>query len=345
MQAPYKSLILVLVTATLSLTLPQGANSQQSIPPGRVTHRQFTPVEVAPAKVQPAAGKECLTAQTTDKSAPTYTYPVLFPLWHKNGHCDPEVDYFFGETDKFNAAEQAQYLYNAQQSASVISADLLTSTFQPGLQIVLAGSVTAGSSSGGTTTTTTTTSSARPRDTTTTTSSSTDSAATAISKLESGGDFNLRFVLPLLWTSKGSASVTGNLTPNIGFNVNGLSSQNTITDTTQYALNVPVEFYGQLASTAKSSTPAVVFLDVKPQGEFISKTLATKLGPSVPTAMFLGEASLGIEFVQKIRISGQYVYGNASIFKSASTTTTTTSAAGMPTSKIGGFHLVVSFSK
>jgi len=58
--------------------------------------------------------------------------------------------------------------------------------------------------------------------------------------------------------------------------------------------------------------------------------------------MFLGEASAGIEFASKVRVSMQYVYGNASIFKSASTTATSTTST--PTSKIGGFHLVVSFS-
>ena len=396
MQAKYRLLSLALSAAAVSLLLPQTTQAQ-SIPPGRVTHRQFqsknkaqegndnksnsgekptvanpTPApangQPADANVAPAVPNQvsvdakgnpvdakgnlidakgnpiCRPIPPKDPSAPDYAYPKWFPLWGKNCHTDAEVEYFFSEGDKlFSAAEQAQYLYNAQQSASVISADLLTATFQPGLQAVLAGSVTAGSSNGSTTTTTTTTNSAFPRDTTTTTSSSsTDSAATAISKLESGGDFNLRFVLPMLWASKGSASVTGNLTPNVGFTVNGLTAQNTITDSTEYSLNVPAEFYGQLTSTANSSTQAALFVDLKPQGEFISKTVAAKLGPSVPTAMFLGEASAGIEFAQKVRVSMQYVYGTASIFKSSSTATPT---ASTPTSKIGGFHLVVSFSK
>jgi len=280
MHATHRLLAIAIAAATLALLIPPTADAQ-SMPPGRVTHRQFkTPPKATTQSANDnkidANGNPICKPTPKGDDAPEYAYPAWFPLWGKNCHSDDEVEYFYSEGDKlFSAAEQVRYLYNAQQSASVISADLLTATFQPGLQAVLAGSVTAGSSNGSTTTTTTTTSSALPRDATTTTAtSSTDSAATAISKLESGGDFNVRFILPLLWASKGSASITGNLIPNVGFTVNGLTAQNTITDATEYSFNVPAEFYGQLTSTAKSSTAAALFVDLKPQGEFISKTLA-----------------------------------------------------------------------
>ena len=244
----------------------------QSFPAGQVTFRQFASVNVPDNRKamleDQTKNSKCSAPTAADKSG-SYTYPAWFPLWWKGCHSDLQVQNFFKESGPINAGEAAKYLYNAQQSASVINADLLTATFQPGLQAVLAGSATSGS--GNSTSNSTPTSSAvAPRasgsTSSSTTSTSSDSVATAVSKLENGGDFNMRFPLPLLWTKNGSASVSGQLTPNLGFSVNGLSAQNTITDSTQYTLNIPLEFYGQLASTQSSSTPAVLFLDVKPAG-------------------------------------------------------------------------------
>jgi hypothetical protein len=275
--------------------------------------------------------------------ATEYSYPSWFPLWWTGCHSDEQVKDFFTQGERVIAGNQAQYQYNAQQSASTVSADLLTTWFTPGIQAVLSGSATSGNS-GGTTTTTTTTS----RGTTTTAATSTDSVDTAVAKLENGGDFNVRFPLPILSTSnaQGIASLTGQVTPNVGFTVNGLSSQVTITDSTQYSFNLPFELYGQLKSSASASTPATLFFDLRPAGEFLSKPLAVALGPSVPTAMFLGQAAAGIEFSQRIRVSFQYVYGNASVYQSSASTSTgtgTTSSA-TPTKNISGFHLVVSFA-
>jgi cell division septation protein DedD len=286
-----------------------------------------------------------------------YEYPAWIPLWRPGCHADDQIENFFSQSGLLTAGNAAKYEYNAQQSASVINADLLTTTFQPGIQLVLAGSATSGSSGALNTTTTSSTTSTSVHltphaaattgtATTTTSTSSSDSASTAVSKLESGGDFNLRIPLPLLAAQKGPTSITGQLTPNIGFLVNGLTSQNTITDSTQYSFNLPLELYGQLTSTTNAATPAVAFFDVKPAGEFLSKTLAQKLGPSVPTAMFLGEAAIGVEFAKKVRISAQYVYGNASVYQSSSSTSTSggTTSSTTPTKSVSGFHLAVSFA-
>jgi hypothetical protein len=295
--------------------------------------------------------------KTSDSSKVLYQYPPLIPLWRAGCHADDQIENFFSQGGLLTAGNAAKYEYNAQQSASIINADLLTTTFQPGIQLVLAGSATSGSSGSLSTTTTSTTSAmlsaVMPRAaattgaaTTTTSTSSSDSVSTAVSKLESGGDFNLRIPLPLLAAQKGPTSITGQLTPNIGFLVNGLTSQNTITDSTQYSFNLPLELYGQLTSTTNAATPAVAFFDIKPAGEFLSKTLAQKLGPSVPTGMFLGEAAIGVEFAKKVRISAQYVYGNASVYQNSASTSTSggTAATATPTQTVSGFHFAVSFA-
>lgn len=301
------------------------------------------------SEIPPASKTKCTTKPsvdpTTNQDMVTYTWSSFFPLWRTGCNSDAQINAFFATEGSISAVDKVQYIYNAQQSASIINADLLTATFKPGMQMVLAGSAVSGSgnssgtSSGSGAVT-------RPFDSTGSPAPSTDSVATTVAKLESGGDFNLRFPMPLLWWNKSAANLTGQFTPNVGFNVNGLSAQNNITDSTQYTVNLPIEFYGQLNSTSGSPTAAILFFDIKPAGQFISKTLAAKLGSSVPTAMFLGQASAGVEIAQKVRVSLQYIYGNASIYQSGSANTSVAATTPQsPTTRVGGFHLAVSFSK
>lgn len=321
----------------LSCAVIASAAAAQTNPPGTDSRRLPSPKQTAAQQVQP---QQPSPGPPSTPAAPTYSYPTWFPLWASDNHTAEKMKYYFGQ-DRFATGSAANYQYNAQQSASIVDADLLTTWFSPGIEVVLAGSATSGSSSGTTTTTTTSGGS------TSTTSASTDSVDTAVAKLENGGDFNLRAQLPLLWKpfSNNVGDVSGQFVPNLGFYVNGLSSQTTITDSTQYSFNLPVEFWGQWNSLSGAPVGAVFFVDVKPAGEFISKDLAAKLGPSVPRAMFLGQAAAGIEFAQKVRLSFQYVYGNASIYQSsASGSSTGGSSSTTPTEGVKGLHLVISFS-
>jgi len=82
---------------------------------------------------------------------------------------------------------------------------------------------------------------------------------------------------------------------------------------------------------------AILFLDVKPAAELISSQLAKKIGLTSERGFFLGQASLGLEFAQSFRISLQYLYGPEQIY-------VTPDSSGTTKSRIGGFHLAVSFS-
>jgi hypothetical protein len=274
---------------------------------------------------------------TPTKASPNFQYPYRFLLPLVGPGCTNDaIQNFFSVNGSTQTVNNVQYLYNAQQSASQLGADLLTATFAPGVQAVLAGTATAGTSQS-------TTSSSSGTATTTTT----DSVATAVAKLQSGGDFNVRFPMPILYVATTHGSVEGLFSPNVGFNINGFSGQSTITEATEYSLNLPFEVYAQTASisgSSNSNTAATLFLDLKPAGEFISSALAKSLGPSVPKSFFLGQASVGIEFAQSVRISFQYIYGNPKIYQSASTTTTSTTSATPATTTMNGFHLSVSFS-
>ena len=288
------------------------------------------------------ADYKCRIVSVDSNGNPVYDYRAWLPL-HGTGCDDSAKLYYFqvGKTATF--ANQAQYLYNAEQSTSQVNADLMTATFSLGFQAVLAGTATAGSSqpAASSSSTTTTPSIARRHDSTSTSSTSTtDSVATTVSKLEQGGDFNLRFPYPLFYGAKAAAGITGviTMTPNVGFSLNGVSGQNTITETTNYSLNVPLELYGQLNASPASPTQATIYGDVKYGGEWISQPLAQKIG--LPQVFGLGVASAGIEFAKSVRIGMQYYFGPHQAYCAPNTSGTCTPA----TASVNGFHLVVSFS-
>ena len=297
-------------------------------------------------------------AEAASKSKTTatviYNRPIGLPLFHKGCHDDAQILAYFAASHKADAANSVQYLYNAQQSASAITGDLITSTFEPGIQAILAGTATVGS---GTSSTTTSGSSATRfgtkafADASSSSATSTDTVDTTLAKLQNGGDFNLRVPVPLLFAHNDNWSIAANTSPNVGFALNKFGGQQTITEATEYSANFPAEFYAQAGSVkdpSGDSVAAVGFFDARVSGEWISSVLAHKLGTASSTFFPIVQIAGGIEFEQKFRISLQYIYstpefcqvsGGASCSSSGSGSTGTTSSA-----KINGFHLAVSFS-
>jgi hypothetical protein len=274
---------------------------------------------------------------------PTYRYSAILPLAGKG--CDADaIQYYYQVGKSFTYVGQAQYLYNAAQSTSQVNADLMTATFMPGFQVVLAGTGTAGSSQPSS-------SPANPSvskpllsrvstgSAQTTTTSTTDSVATTVSKLEQGGDFNLRFPYPLVFTTNSVYSITLTPVPNVGFMINGISGQNTITNVTNYSFNFPLDLYGELESmNIANQVPAVIYGDVKYGGEAISQQLSQAIGTA--RVFGIGVASFGIQFANSVRVGGQYYFGP----KQAYCLPTTTGGCTSEGSNINGFHFVVSFT-
>jgi hypothetical protein len=273
------------------------------------------------------------TSTVGGQTVETYDYRFWLPTMGKTCSTDA-IEHFFSVASTTTAANKIQYLYNAQQSTSQLNGDLLTATF-PGFQAVLAGTATSGtgqSSSGQGTSST-------PNSTTTTT----DSVSTAVAKIQAGGDFNVRFPVPVFYTSTGSFALYGLTSPNLGFNISGFSGQNTITEASEYTVNLPFEVYSQLYSFEKDSNgnpAAAFFFDAKPGLDIISPDMATKIGLTGSRAFYLGQESAGIEFSNGIRLSFQYIQGPKQIYQTTNSSGTTSTT----TTKIGGFHLAVSFS-
>jgi len=314
----------------------------QSFPAGQVTYRARThsPATTAGHDFEAFVSKISDLSKASDKSGrcrydtadpknkSAYTYATWFPTLG-TGCLSPLILNYFGVENSAVGANGVQYLYNAQQSTSQVNADLFTATFGLGFQAVLAGTATAGSSQ---------TTPASSSGTTTSSSTQTDSVATAVSKIENGGDFNLRFPFPVVSHFGNGYALDGRLVPNLGFNINKFGAQDTITESTEYTFNIPLELYAQTTSIDPNN-PAIAFFDIKPSGEVISSALAQSIGITGSRAFFLGEAAVGVEFAQKVRVSLQYFVGPHQIYQTMSSTGATTTAT-----HIGGFHLAVSFS-
>jgi len=294
---------------------------------------------------------------------PQYDYDFRNGLAPLNGDsCDSDaVESFFSVSGPAVAASNAQYQYNAELSTSQLTAQLLTGTlgnkwkrFLP-LQLVLSGTATNSSGTSNTNTSSAQNSSGASNirkkvspaaATGSAASDSTDPAATAAAQLQAGGDFNISAPIPLFnYASKSNTGFAAQVlfSPNLGFNINGFSGQNTITQATEYAGNLPFEFYIQTRSNESDSNgvaSAIFFLDVKPSIELISSALSQNIGPGTQGRSFLGQASVGIELSQRIRISGQYSYSSKDIFNSNASSGSSTTT---PQSH-NGFHFVVSFS-
>jgi hypothetical protein len=253
----------------------------------------------------------------------TYT----FTLWFPTAGCSPDgVTDFFKVSGAISIINSVHYLYNPNQSTNQIGADFFTVTFPLGFQSVFSGTATAGSS--------------QPSGTSITTTS-TESVSTAVSKLEQGGDFNVRFPFPILYHVTSKYGVYMLTSPSVGFNVNGLTGQNTVTESTEYNINVPLEFYAQTASIEQTqgSSDALLYVDLKPAAEVVSPAFATAIGLKSNRYFFLAQAAAGIEFHNSVRVGFQYFFGPSQVYQVPTATGTVTK-----TGKVGGIHLVVSFS-
>jgi hypothetical protein len=247
---------------------------------------------------------------------------------------------FFNVTKNATFGNTVSYLYNPKVGANQFSSDLLTAVFPQGFQVVLAGTgtVPTGQSSSGTTT--------PPASQTTS-----DPVALAVQKIESGGDFNLRFSLPVLSTLPKSTVWSTYLQPNVGFVLGNTSTQSNsagaqvqYSSSNQYVISLPFESYFATSSITGDNTngltTATLFADLRYGGYILSPEYQKTIG--IPNRIFqLGQASAGINFAGSFRIGVQYFFGGpnqAYVLANASGQTTNVNTS------IKGFHFVLTYS-
>ena len=265
---------------------------------------------------------------TSTGSQESYTFKAWFPV----AGCSPEaITNFFKVSGAISIVNTVHYLYNPNQSTNQIGSDLFTATFPLGFQSIFSATATQGASQSINTQTSSSAAS----------TSSTAAVSTAVSKLEQGGDFNVRFPYPILYHVTSSYGLYMLTSPSVGFTLNKLSGQNTVTDSTEYNVNIPLEFYAQTASIEQTqgSSNALIYFDVKPSAEVVSSAFANAIGLKSSRYFFLGQAAAGLEFYNSVRIGFQYFFGPTQVYQVPTSTGTATK-----TGRVGGLHLVVSFS-
>jgi hypothetical protein len=251
------------------------------------------------------------------------------------------VSAFFNVTKNATFGNTVQYLYNPKVGASQFSSDLITAVFPQGFQVVLAGTgtvPTGQSSSQG---------SSNPPAAQTTS----DPVALAVQKIQSGGDFNLRFSLPLLSTPPGTTAWSTYLQPSVGFVLGNTNSQANATgaqvsysSSNQYVISLPFESYFETSSitgdNSNGLTTATLFADLRYGGNILSPEYQKTIG--IPDRVFqLGQASAGINFAGSFRIGFQYFFGGpkqAYVLANASGQTSNVNTS------IKGFHIVFTYS-
>jgi hypothetical protein len=247
---------------------------------------------------------------------------------------------FFNVTKNATFGNTVSYLYNPNLGASQFSSDLITAVFPQGFQVVLAGTgtVPTGQSSSGTTTPPTS-------------QTASDPVALAVQKIESGGDFNLRFSFPVLSTLPKSTVWSTYLQPSVGFVLGNTSTQSNssgaqvqYSSSNQYVISLPFESYFATSSitgdNSNGLTTATLFADLRYGGNIVSPEYQKTIG--IPNRIFqLGQASAGINFAGSFRIGVQYFFGGpkqAYVLANASGQTTNVNTS------IKGFHMVLTYS-
>jgi hypothetical protein len=280
----------------------------------------------------------CGAVYNSDTKQFDYHYPHFLPAGRTT--CgQAAVLAFFNLTKTATFGNTVQYLYNTKVGSSQFSSDLITTVFPQGFQVVLAGTGTLptgqSTAQGG----------SPPAQT------SSDPVALAVQKIESGGDFNLRFSLPILSTPPGTTAWSTYFQPNVGFvlgntstQTNAAGAQVAYSDTNQYVISLPLESYFQTSSitgdNSNGISTATLFLDLRYGANMLSSQYQKAIG--IPNRIFqLGEASAGINFASSFRIGFQYFFGGPNqvyVLANANGQTSTVKTS------IRGFHLVFTYS-
>jgi len=282
----------------------------------------------------------CEAVYNSDTKQFDYQFPHFLPA-SRTPCGQAGVLAFFNLTKSATFGNTVQYLYNPKVGASQFGSDLITAVFPQGFQVVLAGTATVPTGQS------TSQGSSNPPSPQTTS----DPVALAVQKIQSGGDFNLRFSLPLLSTPPGATAWSTYLQPSVGFvlgttnsQTNATGAQVTSSSSNQYVISLPFESYFETSSitgdNSNGLSTATLFADLRYGGNILSPQYQKTIG--IPNRIFqLGQASAGINFAGSFRIGFQYFFGGpnqAYVLANASGQTTNVNTS------IKGFHIVFTYS-
>lgn len=300
---------------TLFLCYPTLATAQ-SVPVGQLSRA----AEVKHAK-RPSGTQLSLTStQKNCKEALEGLPHWWLPLWLQD---DDTVVCFYQTSGAVDAISQVGFLYGfGGGDSKTLTSDLVSIQFPGGLQATLGQSVTMGTSTTTSVTTITTPSTGSPSQSTT--QQTMDTPATAIDKLEQGGDIFVKFQYPLAYGNGVHWGGSLFAVPKVAGNFSGFGSEATITQANEYNFNVSVEAYGEWRAIGDTG---LMYADVRSGWQHVQPEFAQKIG--LGTNNFaLTQFAAGIEFAKLVRFGFQRFVGPAPAF-------------GVTQSELSKWHLVL----
>ena len=287
----------------------------QSVPVGQLSRA----AEVKHAKT-PRGRALTLSAGETDCKTKLNGLSNWFPLAGKD---DPTVVCFYQTSGTIEAISQVGFLYGfGGGDSKTLTADLMSVQFPGGLQATLGQSVTMGTSTTTSVTTITTPSTGPP--TQSTTQQTMDTPATAIDKLEQGGDIFVKFQYPLLYGNGTSWGGSVFAVPKVAGNFSGFGSEATITQANEFNINFSLESYGEWRGIGDNG---LLYADIRSGWQYVQPEFAQKIGLGTNNFL-LTQFAAGIEFAKLARFGFQRFVGPAPAF-------------GVTQSELSKWHLVL----
>lgn len=240
------------------------------------------------------------------------------------------INCYYNATSNVAFATEAQYLYNPAGTANTISGNLASLQFRGGVQLTLAGNANTNSCSNAGTNT----SNGGGTDSTTNSTNSTCGSSTSgasapslqqdVQTLTQGGNFALKALWPIVNARGKNMQLMSVLAPKMGFEISGISGQNTATGATNVNGNFSSETYFQLDAIPPKDggdSPGSIFLDYRAGAEHVTSAFAQSAGLKSGTNFGLQQFSAGLVVSGFLRISAQRYFGPEQAYVSSSGST------------------------
>lgn len=256
-----------------------------------------------------------ISSQGTD---PTANLNWLLPTTLKKGggvlgSDGTATNAYFNANGPLAFVTKIKYTYNPFTSINALSSDLIAMQFPYlGFQLALGGNATNNPSS-----TNNSASNAASSGTTISSTPTATSVQQAIQQLNQGGDFYLKWTLPVVYTPASNAMQVQAFTTSLfGYELSGQTAQNTVNTASHTNENVVGEGYFQWDALPDTSSDATnteslgsIYLDGRIGWQKLSSGEAANAGLGSTTSYRLAQLALGIVFNGYATVSAQRYWG------------------------------------
>ena len=252
-----------------------------------------------------------INAMSTDPTANLNWFlpTTLTKGWGFVGSDGAVTNAYFNAKGPLAFVTKVKYTYNPSTTINAISSDLIAMQFPyVGFQLALGGSGNNNPSSK---------TSTNPSSAAASTTPTSTSVQQAIQKLTQGGDFHLKWTLPVIYSpSSNAVQIQAFTTSTFGFELGGNNPQNTTSTASHSNENFIGEGYFQWDALPDSSSTAnsteslgSIYVDGRIGWQKVSSGEAANAGLDSRNSFHLGQVALGIVFNGFATLSAQRYWG------------------------------------